>query len=69
MVSHIEELLSAILKLYFNESDVSPTTLHNIGRFAEFVISVSYFAGLTLPLSALFKKYIHSSTRSRIQAF
>ncbi|KAJ6514224.1 hypothetical protein C8R47DRAFT_1206598 [Mycena vitilis] len=37
MISHIDELISVILRLCINEDDLSPATLHNIGRFAELV--------------------------------
>jgi hypothetical protein len=39
MVTHIDELLSVILHLCIDGGDLSPATLHNIGRFAELVVS------------------------------
>ncbi|KAJ7909635.1 hypothetical protein B0H13DRAFT_2330223 [Mycena leptocephala] len=43
MVTHIDELLSVILHLCIDGGDLSPATLHNIGRFADTLQKIHSF--------------------------
>ncbi|KAJ7513032.1 hypothetical protein B0H11DRAFT_16352 [Mycena galericulata] len=46
MVAHIDELLSVVLELCLNSDDgdsLSPTTLHNIGKFADTLQKIHSF--------------------------
>ncbi|KAJ7362712.1 hypothetical protein DFH08DRAFT_799733 [Mycena albidolilacea] len=67
MVSHIEELLSAIPKLYFNESDVSPTTLHNIGRFADTLQKIHTFVNAQQNTSILKQLFRQSANTALLE--
>ncbi|KAJ7670588.1 P-loop containing nucleoside triphosphate hydrolase protein [Mycena polygramma] len=68
MISHIDELISVILRLCIKEDDLSPATLHNIGRFADTLQKIHSYVTSQQNTSLLKRLFRQSENAALLEA-